>query len=316
METKKLIMHRENFLLSLPFDLYGRYKIIADIIKNETKDKSAYTLLDVGGNVEAYDFSILQKFLPNEKVFVIDKAKNSYKNYIQSDALQLPFEDNEIDYVVSCDVLEHIPQKFRERFLLEQLKKARKKVILAAPFSSRDSKKAEKELSFLYKTLSRKNHKWLMEHEQYSLPTVSWIEKILKKNNVSFYKIPHNYLPYWRMMTFANFFTEYYANAYETLLSLNKFYNNTIHPYDRREPAYRYIYVISKNRKENISQTHNTNTIDYTEVLQYKIFELISLSTRQLVSENKSLTKTLDHIYNTKAYKLYTHIKNYTLNEK
>ena len=301
-------------LLFLPFDLYGRYRIIAELIQTiRTRDK--LRILDVGGNVEVLNYSVFKKFLPNDHVIVLDKSRNNYKDYIRADALNLPFGKEEFDLVVSADVLEHIPQDKRERFLEEQLRVAKQGVVLTAPFFSKETVEAERVAAAFYKSLSNKDHRWLSEHKKFVLPDVSWFESFLMQHGLHFKKILHNYIPYWNLMICAHFYTEFNANAVKGLNQINKFYNSFVFPYDNQNPACKYVYLITKEKLPEKMGGIRSSRPDknFLPQIQQMIFELIGRSNKSLIDKNRILavdSLILKQILNSRKWKIISFINN------
>jgi len=304
-------------LLFLSFDLYGRYRIIAELIQ-AIRPKDKLRILDVGGNIEALHYSVLKKFLPNDHVIVVDKTKNSYKGYIKTDALNLPFGQGEFDFVVSSDVLEHIHRDNRERFLEEQLRVAKQGVILAAPFFSKETVEAERVVAAFYKSLSNKNHRWLSEHKKFVLPQVSWFEFFLIKHGLHFEKFLHNYIPYWIHMICAHFYTEFNGSEIKRLSQINKFYNSFVFPYDKEKPAYRHVYLISKEKLREEMGIFKIPKYDknFLPQIQRMVFELIGHSNQSLTKENQTLVDdslTLKQILNSRRWKIISTIFNFKI---
>jgi glycosyltransferase involved in cell wall biosynthesis/SAM-dependent methyltransferase len=82
--------------------------------------KSEVTILDLGcaagrtfyttaGTVVGLDFSLGS----------LNKAKNIYALVVQADVLKLPFENETFDFVLSYDLIGHIPQEHKEEFIAQ-----------------------------------------------------------------------------------------------------------------------------------------------------------------------------------------------------
>jgi len=138
----------------LPFDVFERHKTVAKAIK------PGETILDVGGGVDA-----LGKFIKN-KVTVTNLKSGD----ILADGRELPLKDNSFDVVTSIDVIEHVPQKDRKKFIGELLRIARKRVIISAPLGTKQHLEAEKKLAILFKEKKMKSD-FLEEHVERGLPT-------------------------------------------------------------------------------------------------------------------------------------------------
>ena len=112
--------------LKLSFDQRIRYNIIL----NEIKDLYNKRLLDVGCGGGALGKLIEGK---GGNVTYLDIKLNNIKNIkgtkICGDGRYLPFKDKAFDYVVSSDVLEHLHEKDRKKFINEMIRVARKRVI-------------------------------------------------------------------------------------------------------------------------------------------------------------------------------------------
>src|SRR3990167_5614694 len=91
--------------LLLPYDIYSRHKIVAQLIHRSG------TVLDVGGSLRE-----LAKFLPTQiELFSTDVIGGD----VVFDGKNLPFKDRSFETVVSIDTMEHIPSKDRLEFLQE-----------------------------------------------------------------------------------------------------------------------------------------------------------------------------------------------------
>jgi hypothetical protein len=90
-------------------------------------------------------------------------------------ARALPFRDRSIEVIVSCDVLEHIPQADRSEVLSEMVRVARRQIILAAP-CGRLAHEAEEEVAQVYREKTNEGHPWLQEHLDHGLPGATELE--------------------------------------------------------------------------------------------------------------------------------------------
>ena len=235
----------EQLKKALPFDLYGRYAIMRDVINNNRKKDQRFRVLDVGGRG-----NLLKKFLPNDDVFYLDPLIDSEdKNFIVGDGCAIPLEDNNFDWITSADVFEHIPKEKRAVFLQENIRVSRLGVILAAPFWSKEVKKAEINANENYKNFSQgEDHMWLKEHLANGLPKEKETEDFLKEKGISFQKLHNNRLFLWETIIGINFFVwnNFTEKMKKELEEFNYFYNTDVFPYDSMEPSYRKIYFIKK----------------------------------------------------------------------
>src|SRR3989344_7674596 len=91
----------------------SRYWIIAHILSSVAGEN--VKLLDVGGKKGLLRFFGL-------KPTVIDMEESDEPNFVQGNALDMPFGDKSFDVAVSCDVLEHIETSDRRKFIAEMLR--------------------------------------------------------------------------------------------------------------------------------------------------------------------------------------------------
>lgn len=94
-------------------------------------------------------------------------------------ATALPFRDQSIEVVVSCDVLEHIPEAGRLAALSEMVRVARRQVIVAAP-CGRLAHQAEEEVAQIYREKHNEGHPWLQEHLDHGLPDATEMETTIR----------------------------------------------------------------------------------------------------------------------------------------
>uniref|UniRef100_UPI0010556AB8 class I SAM-dependent methyltransferase n=1 Tax=Vibrio splendidus TaxID=29497 RepID=UPI0010556AB8 len=108
--------------LNMDHNQYYRYMTLKNELINRA-GSDEFSVLDVGGGLGQ-----LASFLPNAKYCLVEPTVNGVSG------LELPFDDNTFDYVVSCHVLEHIPEADRDTFLDQLLSKAKKGLIILNPF--------------------------------------------------------------------------------------------------------------------------------------------------------------------------------------
>ena len=307
----------EQLKRELPFDLYGRYAVIRDIINVNRKDNEAFRVLDVGGRG-----NLLKRFLPNDSVSYLDPLMESEdENFIKGDGCAMPLKDNSFDWVTSADVFEHIPKEKREVFLNENIRVAKKATILVAPFYSAEVVQAEANANENYKTLSRgKDHLWLVEHIENGLPDAVEFEKFLEMKKISFQKLYNNRLFLWQALINVSFLVSenFSVDIKEEFEDFNYFYNTEIFPYDNQEPSYRKIYFIKKDRNLKNIDT-KTKAIDDVVFLNTiaKGFDLVNkinnLSKNSIQKKDQEITN-LNHTIQQKDQEI-TNL-NHTIQQK
>lgn len=260
-------MNDEQLKRGIPFDLYGRYAMLRDIVNANRKEGQKFRVLDVGGRG-----NMMKDFLLEDDVFYLDPFIDSEdKNFIKGDGCAMPLENESFDWVVSADVFEHVPEEKRDDFLKENLRIAKRGVVLAAPFDSKEVKEAEANANENYKLLhSGEDHIWLKEHIANGLPSEKQIEAFVKVNKLEFSRFSNNHLLLWEMLLGTSFIAlnNLDEDMKDDLQDFNYFYNTEVSPYDFSDPAYRKIFFIKKE-----------NGLDDPDILQKRIDDSLFLLT-------------------------------------
>lgn len=253
---EKLQLSLRGQSLKLPNKLYefepthaSRYWIIASllvVIGQPQKIK----VLDVGGKKG------LLRFFPGFSPTIFDIEESDEPNFVQGDALSMPFKDGEFDCVISCDVLEHIPKTDREQFILEMLRVSKWGIIFCAPFDNEGVSAAEKDANAYYKHLSGINHRWLKEHIDNGLPNEASVETILKDHKYNYTKFHHLSLDVWRSIVKLHLFqTVFHKNEQltKTAMDLYKRYYTGLCQLDFAENGYRTFFVVRKSGQISVN---------------------------------------------------------------
>ncbi|MBI2010526.1 MAG: methyltransferase domain-containing protein [Candidatus Chisholmbacteria bacterium] len=152
--------------LFLPYDVYSRHKIVAELIGTMT------LVLDVGASLKE-----LSQFLPPATKFF---STDIIGGDVISTGTALPFKSKSVDTVVSIDTLEHVPKSLRQKFLSELCRVAKKGVILAAPLGTDKHIQAEKQEVARQKKLPVSPDPYLLEHIREGLPTLADLKILFK----------------------------------------------------------------------------------------------------------------------------------------
>lgn len=234
-------------LLALPFDHYQRYSAVAQVAETARAhlDAGRLDLLDVGGFYRtrwAEEILPLVHFLPTDRIVAADLIPCHLPGYVMAPGQRLPFADQAFDLVVSCDTLEHVPQARRPEFVEELLRVARHIVILIAPFDHSATRLAERTLAD-YLASQGTHHTQLQEHLDNGLPSAEWLRAWLSDKELSSFDIADGYLHRWLWMMLIKHTP---GLSLDFQLDLDRYYNLHYSALDRREPAYRRIFVIAQ----------------------------------------------------------------------
>jgi hypothetical protein len=233
-------------LTFLPFDIYQRYRVIADLAEAVLCDSGeglGEGVLDVGGYP-----GHLAAFLPERRVTFCDliEGRIDHSPYVRGSAAALPFPDDAFPVVSCCDVLEHIPAEGRRSVLNELLRVASRAVVLAGPFDDPGVAEAEKSVADFYQSLWHVEHPWLSEHLELGLPGVEEVTGWAAEQGLPVLSLPNGYLHHWTLMMFANHLTLSLPGFPEMYKHFNKYYNQYFLPESNREPSYRRVICIAK----------------------------------------------------------------------
>lgn len=165
------------------FDRYARYGAIVRTIRASLGD-GALTVLDVGdgsGYLRAFDDGL--------RSVSVDLAVSGDPlpgaTLMVGDGTSLPAADASVDVVVSSDVLEHVPDRDRARFLAELARVARALVVVAAPFDTPGVAGAE-ELARRYAALAMgAPQEQLDEHAERGLPRLDDARDALERSGLT-----------------------------------------------------------------------------------------------------------------------------------
>ncbi len=184
----------------------------------------------------------LAHFLPHDHVITIDLVAESLANYALASGLSLPFARKAFDLVVSCDTLEHIPPSNRSAFVDELLRVANHCLVLTAPFDSEPNRQAER-LLHEYLTTRGLQLRPLREHLELGLPSLDSLRTKLEKDGLASVDFGDGYLPHWLTMMLITLTPDQCQTFH---VDLNRYYNRYFSPGDRREPAYRRVFVVAQ----------------------------------------------------------------------
>ena len=227
-------------LLRLPFDQYQRYKLVADLVERVRTGKQPLRILDVGGRT-----ALLRKFLPNDRVELVDVEASDEKDLVLGSGGALPFLDNSFDVVAAFDTLEHVPPEFREDFVRECARVAECHVILAGPYRTPEVDEAEEILvGFMADKLGVK-HRYLAEHREYGLPVRAQTEQWLGDAGGRVMSVGHANLDRWLVLMCLELYLDNDPLLRDLAQRFFAFYNRSMYSSDHGDAVYRHAVVAS-----------------------------------------------------------------------
>ena len=206
-------------LIKLGFDRYQRFRAAQELIE-QLADGRRLTILEAG----VFD----QAFTP----FLTGHDHRCWPEQIRpGHGVNLP--DRSVDLSMALDVLEHVRPEERAFFISELVRLADKAVLLSFPI-----KKAQEAEKFV---LELTGSAWLAEHQRLGLPDHEEIEKLFDGLGLEFVRHPNGSLPSWTAMMLLMYGLERTIRD-----QVCAFFNQNYYALENREPAYRYIYVLSR----------------------------------------------------------------------
>lgn len=259
----------------IPFDQYSRQYQVHAILDTVRKKNERLNILDVGGHKGR-----TEDFLVDDDVTVMDLYTIKKKNYVKGSALDMPFVDKSFDYVVSFDVLEHIPSEKRKKFFDECFRVARKGVIVCAPHKTNMNEAAEKSLNALYKRMHGKQHQWLKEHIEYGIPDFDIFDTYAQSKKFFTARFRSNKTHIWLSMQQAIFVNSKFPIASETIMKMNEYYNNHF-PFDGavvENETYRLILCCFRSEEDmkKVAATVNIKTKLISPEQEADVYDVIA----------------------------------------
>ncbi|HQL62199.1 MAG TPA: methyltransferase domain-containing protein [bacterium] len=237
------------YLEELPFDLYQRYRLVAEVIDILRSESSEIRILEVGGFG-----SPLPDFLKGDAVTVTDLIWEDRPQFLACDAAQLPYRDLSFDFAVGCDFLEHVPPQRRKGVLTELRRVARYGAILMGPTDREDVRMADSLLRrFLIGRFGRDN-RFLMEHEEHGLPDVDAVSESLSEDGWHSLALPSGLLERWLPMQFCMAYLESVAELLPLKREINRLYNQNYYRHDNDSPSYRTLVLATFRKLDSAKQ--------------------------------------------------------------
>jgi hypothetical protein len=236
----------------------------------------------------------LSDFLPGWDVTISDVRLCDVPKFILAPPDSLPAVPQRHDIVVCLDVFEHVRPEQRTLFLDTLLDMPRQWLILGCPCANPAIIEAEEVLDEFIRYKTGYRHQFIAEHRQFGLPVQEAIEQKLREKKLDFLSMPNGCLHRWLFMQCLTFFLSTFHSS-QLLERINRYYNLNLYRHDRRDPAYRKIFVIDVGGSGLLRQVDRTQlvpseTINLSEDLSSQVSVLLQLTTLQeLEDENKKI---------------------------
>lgn len=206
------------------------------------------TVLDVGG----YPCYMARAFT-DRKVVTADMYDNGHAPYVKASGAALPFPDKAFNVTIACDVLEHVPAPFRESFLTELARVSAHAVIVAGPYTTPGTAKAETTVRELLPE-SSPAQMWLAEHAECGLPSMEDAITTFKGTGATQVSaLPVGSLTEWMLFFAGQAASERDHRTAEAMKRFISQYNQLhINPgVANRAPAYRHAIVATKDAESS-----------------------------------------------------------------
>jgi len=238
--------------LQLNYDVGHRLRHMGELV-HQLKLPQGAPLLDVGGHP-----GLLAKAFSDLNIFTTDIIPGGPDGYIQAAGDALPFADATFDVAIACDVLEHVPPSRREKFLEELLRVSRRAVIVAGPYATPGTQRAEA-IALELLPESYEARRWLVEHQAHGLPYLGEPMAIFAGQAHGIRVIPADTLSTWLVFFAAEAAAERQHLLAEDLRNFMGAHNNLTTAFDMSTagPAYRHavIAALSEEAWNNLSPT-------------------------------------------------------------
>ncbi len=231
--------------LTLPFDIYQRYRMVSDVVNKYRKPGKAFKILEVGAGYE----NNLKKFLPRDDIYLLDidypPVYRCIKNSLAGDFTDIELKE-QYDFIVTIDTFEHVPAERREKFVEKLVAGSRVASILTAPFDTPGVNDHEVFANELYNASRGYEYRWLKEHIRNGLPSLKATLGYIEKSGLKYRVLPNGYLHRWFEMMTLYLSVEGRPEFNRIFSELSEFYNKNFYRHDNREPSYRKVIVMAK----------------------------------------------------------------------
>lgn len=226
------------------FDQFQRYNTVKKIVESLPDDRDI-KILEVGANAH---FN-LSEYLPNAKITFSDlnPPNEEREDFVQADASDLPFSNDEFDYVVCLDVLEHVPESIRQAVITECIRVSSKAFIMCCPIDNQGrTNAAERSASSVFKQFHHREHPWLKEHFDEGVPSLHEINLLLESLSVPYTQFNCGQLDWWETMMKLHMMETVDVRFSKVCEDAYQHYNRYLYSKDTGHDCYRGFWIIGE----------------------------------------------------------------------
>jgi len=237
---------REVLLRTLPFDLYERYALAAEVARRVAP--AAKSLLDVGGTLggDAGHLAWPGDFFPERDVVVVDgRGADVPGHRVLAGDGRLPFADRSFSIVSAQDVLEHVPPAERNRWLEEVWRVTDEILLLGNPWATPGVVEADRYLFEMIRDRYRYEHRFLAEHLSYGHPELEATARLFAERGASVTVLPSLSLAGWISMQTANALLSH-PRQDQSFARANEAFNAAMGLRAAAPPVYRHLLVVDR----------------------------------------------------------------------
>ncbi|HEY4706128.1 MAG TPA: methyltransferase domain-containing protein [Thermodesulfobacteriota bacterium] len=170
-----------------------RYISILRVLEDSGFMEGAHRIAEIGSGISGLSTYIKGRFIGCDLDFP-GKTPSGMRP-VRCNVFELPFEERSIDFVVSSDMMEHIPPMMRERAVKEMLRVTSKCLIMAFPEGEK-ARQCDVRINDSLKKGKKSVPSWLIEHldEKNIFPTTEEIGGILDSTGLRYVAYPNESL--------------------------------------------------------------------------------------------------------------------------
>ena len=225
------------------FDQHSRYASVGRILSELAAPGGS--VLDVGSG----EARLLERYAPGLECSYLDPLLevDEGSRVLAGGFERLATEERQWDWLVSVDTLEHIPESQREAFLERVLARARFGLVISGPCDEDEAAHdVDARVNAAYRAKMGRNYPWLIEHQEYGLPSRRWLQSRLEAAGFATEVFGNGHAPWLGFL--LPYFVCYLDDPQhmQLLRELSELFNEHLYPFDHLPPHYRSIVVATR----------------------------------------------------------------------